>query len=88
VAYTKGGEDAMPKLPGEDNQSADVELFLALVHIKGMLPDGEDLFCSISAVQHLFCMANHKKVLHLGGAQDFQSLFQGSKVMEPKNITL
>jgi hypothetical protein len=39
------------------------------------------LFCSLSAVQHLFLIANYrKKNLHLGGAQDFHNLFHGSKV--------
>jgi hypothetical protein len=33
-------------------------------------------------------MANQTKVLHLLGAQDFQSLFQGSKPMAPSKKAL
>ena len=44
---------------------------------------GSPLLSSLSAVQHLLRIANQRKTLHLFGAQDFQSLFQGSKVTDP-----
>jgi hypothetical protein len=36
----------------------------------------------------LFLIANQRKNLHLGGAQVFHNLFQGSKTVEPKRRTL
>jgi hypothetical protein len=44
---------------------------------------GRPLLANLSAVQHLFMIANQRKTLHLFGAHDFQSLFHGSKVTEP-----
>ena len=49
---------------------------------------GIPLNCNLSAVQHLFLIANQRKNLHLGGAQVFHNLFQGSKTVEPKRRTL
>jgi hypothetical protein len=46
------------------------------------------LLASLSAVQHLFRIANHKNILHLAGAQVFQSRRQGSKVTAPKKKAL
>jgi len=36
------------------------------------------LLLSLSAVQHLFLIANQRKNLHFGGAQDFHKRFHGS----------
>ena len=46
---------------------------------------GRPLFSNLSAVQHLFFIANQRKNLHFGGAQVCQSLFHGSKGAEPAN---
>ena len=40
---------------------------------------GRPLLASLSAVQHLFLMANQMKSLHFAGAHDFQTRHQGSK---------
>jgi hypothetical protein len=40
---------------------------------------GRFLFTSLSTVQHLFRMANHRMTLHFAGLQVFQSLRHGSK---------
>jgi hypothetical protein len=42
---------------------------------------GIPLNCNLSAIQHLFLIANQRKNLHLGGAQVFHNLFQGSKTV-------
>ena len=49
-------------------------------HLSGW---GSPLFSSLSAVQHLMQIAHQRNILHLFGAQDFYSLFQGSKVTDP-----
>ena len=41
------------------------------------------LLASLSVVQHLFWITNHKNILHLAGAQVFHSRHQGSKVTAP-----
>lgn len=40
------------------------------------------------AIQHLFRIASRRNILHLDGAQDFQSLFRGSKVVDPQKKVL
>jgi hypothetical protein len=54
-------------------------------HLSGW---GSPLLANLSAVQHLLRIANHRKILHLFGAQDFHSYLQGSKVTEPKKNML
>ena len=49
---------------------------------------GSPLFCKRSAVQHRLRMASQMKVLHLLGAQDFQSRFHGSKLTDPAKKAL
>jgi hypothetical protein len=49
---------------------------------------GNPLFSNLSTFQHLFFIANQRKNLHCGGAQVFQSLFHGSKVMDPAKRNL
>jgi len=46
-------------------------------HLSGW---GRPLLANQSAIQHLFRIANHKKNLHLFGAQDFHRRLQGSKL--------
>jgi ribosomal protein L31 len=41
------------------------------------------LLVNLSAVQHLFFIANQRKDLHFGGAQDFHKRFHGSNKIEP-----
>ena len=53
-------------------------------HIRQTSGCGIPLNCNLLAVQHLFLIANQRKNLHLGGAQVFHNLFQGSKTVEPK----
>lgn len=43
-------------------------------HVSGWF---NPLCCNLSAVHHLFWIANHKNILHLGGTQDFHNLLQG-----------
>jgi len=45
-------------------------------------------FCKRSAVQHRLRTASQMKVLHLLGAQDFQSRFHGSKLTDPAKKAL
>ena len=44
---------------------------------------GSPLLASLSAVQHVFLIANQRKSLHFAGAHDLQTRRQGSKVIEP-----
>ena len=46
------------------------------------------LLLSLSAVQHLFLIANQRKNLHFGGAQDFHKRFHGSNEMDPMKKAL
>jgi hypothetical protein len=45
-------------------------------------------FLSLSAVQHLLFMASQTKTLHLGAAQLFQILFQGSEASYGEGVKM
>ena len=49
---------------------------------------GKPRFANRSDVHHLLLMANQTKNLQFGGAQLFQTRFQGAKPMIPVNMEL
>lgn len=77
----KGRQNVVPKLASKDAGSQEVLNCLILLITQTML-------VQLSAVQHLSLMANQRNILHLGDAQDFHNLFQGSNVMEIFNLDL